>query len=60
MELTNLVMTRSLDQKLVINGNITVTVLKIRGQQVKLSIVAPKDVRVDREEIHEKRKAEQK
>jgi carbon storage regulator len=58
----NLVLTRSLKQKLMIgqDGEIVVTVLGVRGGQVRLSIQAPEGVPVDREEIYEKRKAEKK
>jgi carbon storage regulator len=51
-----LVLTRRLDEAIVINGDIRVTVVSIRGDTVRLGITAPKDVRVDRQEIHERRK----
>lgn len=50
-----LVLTRFEKQKIVIGGDIVVQVLEIEGDFVKLGITAPKDVRVDREEIHLKR-----
>jgi carbon storage regulator len=46
-----LVLSRKLNQKIVINGDITVTVVRIDGGQVRLGIQAPHDVRVFREEI---------
>lgn len=46
-----LVLTRKLGEKIVINKSITVEILHIRTGQVKLGIVAPPDIVVDREEI---------
>lgn len=46
-----LVLTRNLEQSIIINGNIQVKVLSIRGGKVRLGIVAPEDVTVDREEV---------
>ena len=50
-----LVLTRRVDETIVINGDIHVTVVAIRGDQVRLGITAPPSVRVDRQEIHERR-----
>jgi len=46
-----LVLTRKLNETIVIDGNITVTVVEVRGNRVKLGIVAPVEVPVMREEI---------
>lgn len=46
-----LVLTRKLNESIVINGNITLTVVDVRGNRVKLGIVAPGEVPVMREEI---------
>ncbi|MEY3175205.1 MAG: Carbon storage regulator [Planctomycetota bacterium] len=46
-----LVLSRKVNQKIVINGNIVVTVVDIRGDNVRLGIQAPRDVSVHREEI---------
>lgn len=46
-----LVLTRKLNESIVIDGNITVTVVEVRGNRVKLGIAAPVDVPVMREEI---------
>jgi carbon storage regulator len=46
-----LVLTRKLNETIVIDGNITVTVVEVRGNRVKLGIVAPMEVPVMREEI---------
>lgn len=48
-----LVLTRKLNQSIVINDNIEVVVLEVRGEQVRLGIRAPKDVTVHRKEIYE-------
>jgi carbon storage regulator len=47
-----LILTRQVGEELVIGGEITVTVLGTNGPHVRLGIQAPKDVIVDRKEIH--------
>jgi carbon storage regulator len=46
-----LVLSRKLNEKIVINGNIVLTVVKIDRNQIRLGIEAPGDVPVFREEI---------
>jgi carbon storage regulator len=46
-----LVLSRKINEKIVIDGNIVVTVVKIDRNQVRIGIEAPGDVRVFREEI---------
>jgi len=46
-----LVLSRKLNEKIVIDGGIVVTVVKIDRNQVRLGIEAPGDVRIFREEI---------
>jgi carbon storage regulator len=46
-----LVLSRKLGEKIVINGNIVVTVVKIDRNQIRLGIEAPQEVPVYREEI---------
>jgi carbon storage regulator len=46
-----LVLSRKLGERIVINGNIVVTVVKIDRNQIRLGIEAPHDVPVFREEI---------
>jgi carbon storage regulator len=50
-EQTMLVLSRKLNEKIVIDGGIVVTVVKIDRNQVRLGIEAPGDVRIYREEI---------
>lgn len=51
-----LVLTRRTGEKLVIHDAICVTVVQIRGNYVRLGITAPASVRVDRWEVHERRR----
>jgi carbon storage regulator len=46
-----LVLSRKLNEKIVINGNIVVTVVKIDRNQVRIGIEAPGEIPVYREEI---------
>ena len=47
-----LILTRRVGEKLVIGENVTVTVLGVKGNQIRIGIDAPKDVAVHREEIY--------
>ena len=47
-----LALSRKKGEALVINNNIEITVLEIRGDQIKLGITAPKDVPVYRKEVY--------
>ena len=49
-----LVLTRKTNESIVINNNITVMVVEIRGDKVRLGIVAPKEVPVHRQEVYDK------
>jgi carbon storage regulator len=46
-----LVLSRRNDESIVIDGRITVTIIEVRGQQVRLGIEAPKENPVWREEL---------
>ncbi len=50
-----LVLTRRIDDTIVIDGTIRVKVLSVKGNTVRLGIVAPPAVTVDREEVHQRR-----
>ena len=56
-----LVLSRKTDEQIIINDNIVVTVVEVRGDKVRLGIDAPKDVPVHREEIYKaiKKQAEE-
>lgn len=47
-----LVLSRRPNEAIVINGDVVVTVLEIRGDQVRLGIRAPRSVTVHRDEVH--------
>lgn len=49
-----LILTRRVGESLKINDNVTVTVLGIKGHQIRLGIDAPKSVSVHREEIYQR------
>lgn len=55
-----LVLSRQKDEKIVIGDNITVMVIGIRGDKVRLGIDAPREVTVHRQEIYEALKRESK
>jgi len=48
-----LVLSRKKNESIIINDNITVTVIEIRGDKVRLGIEAPKDVTVHRREVYD-------
>jgi len=47
-----LIMTRRVGETIIINDDIELTVLGVKGNQVKIGITAPDDVSVHREEIY--------
>lgn len=53
-----LILTRRVGETLVIGDEVTVTVLGVKGNQVRIGVSAPKDVTVHREEIYERIKRE--
>lgn len=54
-----LILTRRVGETVMIGNEVTVTVLGVKGNQVRIGINAPKNVAVHREEIYERIKREQ-
>ena len=49
-----LVLTRRVGEKLVIGDDVTVTILGVKGIQVRIGITAPLEIQVHREEIYQR------
>jgi carbon storage regulator len=54
-----LILTRRVGETVMIGSDVTVTVLGVKGNQVRVGVNAPRDVAVHREEIFERIKREQ-
>jgi len=54
-----LILTRKSGETIRIGDSVAVTVLEVKGNQIRLGIAAPRDVAVDREEVAMRKKAEQ-
>ncbi|MDC0948352.1 carbon storage regulator CsrA [Gammaproteobacteria bacterium] len=54
-----LILTRRIGESLIIGDDVKITVLGVKGNQVRVGINAPKDLPVHREEIYQKIKQEQ-
>ena len=54
-----LILTRKVGETLMIGDEIEVTILSLKGNQVRIGVNAPKDVPVHREEIYDRIKREQ-
>jgi carbon storage regulator len=50
-----LVLTRRMGEEIVIAGDIHITITMVQGEKVRLGITAPAWVRVDRQEVHDRR-----
>lgn len=55
-----LILSRKTDEKIKIGENITITIIEVRGDQVKVGVEAPKDVKVFRQEVFNAIKNENK
>ncbi|HNP37480.1 MAG TPA: carbon storage regulator CsrA [Woeseiaceae bacterium] len=54
-----LILTRRAGETVMIGSDVTITVLGVKGNQVRIGVNAPKDVAVHREEIYERIQSEQ-
>lgn len=55
-----LILTRRVGETLMVGDEVSITVLGVKGNQVRIGINAPKDVPVHREEIYQRIKNEEK
>ncbi len=53
-----LILTRKINENIIIGNDITITILGIKDTQVRLGVGAPKEVTVDREEIYQRKQTE--
>jgi carbon storage regulator len=49
-----LVLTRKNGQDIIIDGRIRITVVAVKGDRVRIGVSAPPEVRVDRQEVHQR------
>jgi carbon storage regulator len=53
-----LILTRKVGERLIIGTDVTVTILSLKGNQIRIGIDAPREVKVHREEVFERIKKE--
>ena len=49
-----LILTRKVGESLLIGDEVSITILNVRGNQVKIGVKAPKEISVHREEIYQR------
>jgi carbon storage regulator len=49
-----LILTRKVGESLLIGDDVSITILNVRGNQVKIGVKAPKEISVHREEIYQR------
>jgi len=49
-----LILTRRIDEKIIIDDNVTIAMLSVKGNQVRIGIDAPREIQVHREEIYQR------
>lgn len=55
-----LILTRRIGESIIVGDDVTITVLGVKGNQIRLGVNAPKHVSVHREEIYQRIKQEQR
>jgi carbon storage regulator len=53
-----LILTRKANETLIVGDDVTVTILGVKGNQVRIGVNAPKEISVHREEVYNRIKAE--
>jgi len=53
-----LILSRKINEKIMIGDDISITIIEVRGDQVKLGVEAPRDVQIFRQEVFDAIKAE--
>ncbi len=49
-----LILTRRINESLIVGDDVKVTVLSVKGKQIKLGVTAPREIAVHREEIYQR------